>query len=297
MIGKRFDMTNNTTGAGRLTRERSVANRNALREAEWEFANPSRGIMRSLDHRNAHRRIKHYRSSLHRGSLALDDKEKKPGSTALRDIGNSIRADTQALLESVSFNRGSIEEFVSVGLSVSMGKAEANLVAIELGRLINSSVYKHGLTIEERAVNSEIGRRLAEYFALTYFEDQDEAKALMVLVNAFIEKNWMLEKGYYFWDGQAYEAYKPVPISFVYKLGDVHWSRETAEAFRSHERIVEETINNAVASVDDNAISARLAQIMEKLGMICGQADEDITLRNIQWVLDLQYLFLSNNIA
>ena len=290
-------MTKNTSGTSRLTRERSGINRNAHREAEWEYANPSRDIMRSLDHRKTHRRAKHFRSGLNRDSLALDSVEKKAGSAALRDIGSSIRKDTQALLESVNFNRGSIEEFVSVGLTGSMNKAEANLVAIELGRLINSAVYMHGLTIEERAANSEIGRRLAEHFATNYFEDQDEAKALMVLVNAFVEKNRMLEKGYYYWEGQAYESYKPVPISIVYKLGDVHWSRETAEAFRNHERIVGETIKNAVASVDENAVSARLAQVMGKLGMIGDIVDEDDTLQNIQWVLDLQYLFLSHHNA
>jgi len=204
-----------------------------------------------------------------------------------------MRLDTEALLESVHFNEGSVEDCVAMGLTGSMSQAEANLVAIELGRLINSAVYKHGLTIEERAINGEIGRRLAEYFALTYFEDKDQAKALMVLVDAFIERNGLLEKGYYFWDGQAYEAYKPVPISIIYKLGDVHWSKETAEAFRCNEQIVEETIKNAVATVNDDVVSDKLAQIMGKLGIIKDTVNEDDVLRDIQWVLDLQHLFLS----
>ena len=286
-------MNNNTSRTGQSAKERTGISRRTLSGAEWEYVNATRDIMGSPDNRSAHRRHTQFRGSLNRDSLTREKRVKRPGSASLLESGISIRVDTEALLESVRFNKGSIEDFLSIGLTGIMNKAEANLVAIELGRLINSAVYKHGLTIEERAVNGEIGRRLAEYFAYSYFEDTDEAKALMVLVNAFIEKNAMLEKGYYFWDGQAYEPYKPVPISIVYKLGDVHWSRATVEAFRNNEKVVGETINNAVASVDDETVSARLALIMAKLGMIKDTVDEDDIIHDIQWVLDLQHLYLS----
>jgi len=286
-------MSNNVSGISWLIKEMAVENRNKQCAAQWEFKDILHEDVNSLSYRTINRRIRQIRNNLDKASLMQEKRDKRTGRAALLDSGNNIRVDTEALLSSVNFNKGSIEDFVSMGLSGCMNKAEANLVAIELGRLINSAVYMHGLTIEERAVNSEIGRRLAEYFALTYFEDQEEAKALMLLVNSFIERNVMLEKGYYFWDGQAYESYKPVPISIVYILGKVHWSKETAEAFRCNERIVEETISHAIASVDDDAVSTKLALIMAKLGMISDIVDEDNLVRDIQWVLDLQHLFIA----
>jgi len=286
-------MINNTSRLSLLIKERTGKNRSLLNDPGWEYRNPSLDIMNSLSIKNAQRRSKHGRSDHDMASVTQAVRERRQGLGALRSHDYNIRIDTEALLEAVKFNKGSIEDYLAMGLSGSMNKAEANLVAIELGRLINSAVYKHGLTIEERAANSEIGRRLAEYFAFTFFEDRDEAKALMVLVNSFIERNMILEKGYYFWDGQAYESYKPVPISVVYKLGDVHWSRETAEAFHNNERLVEETINNAVATVDEDIVSAKLGQIMAKLGLIKDTVDEDEILHDIKWVLDRQHLFLA----
>ena len=215
---------------------------------------------------------------------------KNPGAAKQKGAEVSIRVDTEALLESINFNEGSIEELVSKGLEGSLKKAEANLVAFELGKLINCSSYYYGMTIEKQAVNREIGMRLAEHFTQAYFDDPDEAQACLDRINSFIDRNEMLDKGYYYWEGQAYESYKPVPISIVYKLGGVHWSKETVEEFRENEKKVSETIGNARATVSNGIVTDKLTQIYANFERIKDNAGKGGDLDEVQKILDIQSL-------
>ena len=193
---------------------------------------------------------------------------KKPDALVHKEPGISVQVDTEALLESINFNKGSIEELVAKGLEGKMKKAESNLVAIELGKLINCSTDYYGMTVEKRAASREVGLRLARLFIRTFFDAPDEAKACIERIKAFIERNEMLEKGYYFWEGHAYESYKPIPISIVYLLGGVRWSKETTKAFKDNENRVAEIIETTTAKVSDIVVAEKLDQIFEKINLI-----------------------------
>jgi len=195
-------------------------------------------------------------------------KAKKPGSLVHKEPGISVHVDTEALLESVKFNKGSIEELIAKGLEGKMKKAESNLVAIELGKLINCSTYYYGMTVDKHAASREVGLRLARLFIRTYFDAPEDAKACIERIKVFIERNEMLEKGYYFWEGHAYESYKPIPISIVYLLGGVRWSRETVAAFKDNENRVAEIIETTRANVSDSIVAKKLDQIFEKISLI-----------------------------
>ena len=250
--------------------------------------NPLRNAMNILDLGDARKGMKKGRRSLNDAITTRNKGAQKPGLNALRDSRLTFRVDAETLLESVNFSKGSVEDLLAAGLTGKMKKAEINLVAIEVGQLVNSSAYMNGSSIEERAVNREVGRRLAEHFAHTYFDDQDEVDALMVFINGFIERNEMLEKGYYFWEGQAYESYKPVPISIVYKLGEINWSKETVSSFVANEQRVTERIETASASVTNDDVTLKLSQIVAKFSKIKEKVTDDDALHDIQWVLDLQ---------
>jgi len=209
------------------------------------------------------------------------------GPAGKKEAEVSIRVDTEALLESINFNEGSIEELVSKGLQGRLKRAEANLVAFELGKLINCSSYCCGMTVEKQAANREVGLRIAEHFAQRYFGEPGEARKCLRRIKSFIRRNEMLDKGYYYWEGQAYESYKPVPISIVYKFGGVHWSKETVEKFRRNERKVARTISNAKAMVNDRVVADKLAQVYAKFERIRDSADRSGDLSEVQKILDI----------
>jgi len=143
------------------------------------------------------------------------------------------------------------------------------------------------MTVEKQAANREVGLRIAEHFAQRYFGEPGEARKCLRRIKSFIRRNEMLDKGYYYWEGQAYESYKPVPISIVYKFGGVHWSKETVEKFRRNERKVARTISNAKAMVNDRVVADKLAQVYAKFERIRDSADRSGDLSEVQKILDI----------
>ena len=128
-------------------------------------------------------------SKLAKSTLLTNVNLDASGPLEFRDSGLSIRMDSEALLESMMFEKGSVEEFISKGLSDVMKKAEANLTAVELGQLINSAAWSNGATIEERAINRESGIRLAEHFANTYIDDPNKRDAFMESIRDFAKRD------------------------------------------------------------------------------------------------------------
>ena len=213
-----------------------------------------------------------------------------PGSTEQNEPEVSIRVDTEALLESINFNEGSIEELVSEGLEGKLKKAEANLVAFELGKLINCSAYYSGMSVEKQTVNREIGLKLAGCFAKAFIDDPAEAEAFIDEISDFAKRDIMLEKGYYFWEGRAYEIYKPVPVSVFYEQCTNRWSKETAEAFKANEKKVSNRISAAIATLDDDAAAKKWKQIMAEYSLITAPVPvkEGGIKNGVQWIHNTQ---------
>ena len=211
-----------------------------------------------------------------------------PGFRVIKDGDSTVRIGPSALLESITFSKDSIEEYISTGLKDKMKKAGTNLVAIELGYMINSFTNKNGSTVEERAVTRETGRRLAEYFIQTFIEDAVEQKEFLAGIDGFVERDMMLEKGYYFWEGKAYEIYKPVPISIFFKNTTTRWSKKTVDAFKANEKEVTTTINAAISSIKNDSVSAKLEQILAKYNRIANPVSNVDVPNGVQWFIDLQ---------
>jgi len=78
------------------------------------------------------------------------------------------------------------------------GKKVDNRTAagIELAQMVMASAYGNGETVEERAINRELGMKHAEYIAENYFNDTDEAKAFLDRVRLEYENDILREKGY-----------------------------------------------------------------------------------------------------
>ena len=78
------------------------------------------------------------------------------------------------------------------------GKKVDNRTAagIELAKMVMASAYGNGETVEERAINRELGMKHAEYIAENYFDDTDEAKAFLDRVKLEYENDILREKGY-----------------------------------------------------------------------------------------------------
>jgi len=293
-------MENEISGFDRTTAAAGNASNSALADKGVEKRQLFRDVMGNHAFKEAKMSlIKGYRRRLDAQTTLGADKPSRPiGADSLdaarakqpipflrRTPDASILIDAEALFESINFSKGSIEELVSKGLAGSMSKAECNLVAIELGKLVNCAAYYYDLTTEKKAANREIGLRLARFFAQSYFDDPTDEKACLERIESFIERNEMLDKGYYFWAGQAYESYKPVPISIIYKLGEVHWSKETADEFRNNEKKVAEIIRKAKLKVGDNEVSEKLGKIFRKFGLLGGVAAEGGDLGAPQRVL------------
>lgn len=206
----------------------------------------------------------------------------------IKDLSPNSRGNPAAHLESMSFCKDLIEDYISAGLKGKMKKASANFVAIELGHMINSFANKNGVTIEERAINREAGLHLAEYFANTFLSGPAEVKVFMDGIKGFAQRDTMLEKGYYFWEGQAYEIYKPVPISIFFKRNDARWSKETAEAFKANEHKVTDMISAAITTLGNDIVVSKLEQILAKYHLIINSTNKDTVPSFIQWIKDRQ---------
>jgi len=221
------------------------------------------------------------------------------GSLALKspEFGSHAPGDTKSLLEAICFYKNSIEELISTGLADKIQEAEAKLVAIELGKLINGYAYNYGSTVEERAKNREIGSRLAEHFARVHFSAPGEAQLFLEKVYGYVEIDEMQEKGYDFWEGEAYESYKPHPLSIVWKRwergGARPYSQESVDAFHENERKVTETIAKAKAKVSNDDVSRKLEQIHEVFGIIKDTVEDDDEARsNVRLIGDLNMLWV-----
>jgi len=206
------------------------------------------------------------------------------GLLEFKDSDNSIRMDAEVLLESIYFYRNSIEGIISSGLGGRMHKAEASLIAIELGQMINSAAYKNGSTIEERAINRETGLRLAGHFARAFLDDVGDINTFIERVKDYAQRDEMLDKGYYFWKGRAYESYKPVPVSAEGKRGDFIWSKDAEEEFEANEKEAANAIGKARATVDGEVTIRRLEQFLLKFNMIWNSINEDNATNERKWV-------------
>jgi hypothetical protein len=215
------------------------------------------------------------------------------GLLEFKDSDPTDSLNPECLLRSMGFAKNSIEELISVALTGRMAKAEANLVAIELGYLINSSTYKNGATIEERAINRETGMRLAERFAQTYFGVPGEVNALMSELVAFAEKDIMREKGYVIWERQACRSYRALPISVVYTQDGNRWRNETMDAAEADEKMVDDAVRAAKSKLNDLAVAAKLEQVLDRLSLIDKSGGRDATVSDIQWLMGIKDRILS----
>jgi len=221
------------------------------------------------------------------------------GSLALKhtSLGAGIPGDTKSVLEAIDFYENSVEELIASALSEKLPDAEAKLVAIELGKLINSSAYNYGATVEERAINRQTGLRAAEYYGQTYLDAPGQVLDFLENIRGYALRDEMREKGYDFWEGQAYESYKPHPLSIVWKRwergGDRPFSQEAAKEFEAREKIVAETIANATTKVSDSDVSYTLESIKVKLGTIKDTAENSEEIEaNIKLISDLNMLWV-----
>jgi len=195
-----------------------------------------------------------YTAAISSGLLELED-------SVLRMIGTSA----YDIFNQTVFQTGSIEDSISQQFSAYVDYSKADLIAIELGKLIRISAKTIGLTVEERAISREIGMRLAELLANAYFSCPNDVSAFTETIKNYAQRDEMLDKGYYFWEGQAYESFKPIPISIQWKRwehgGPRPYSDRDVGAFWIKEKEVTEAINNAIASVTDDMVLGELMKL------------------------------------
>lgn len=200
----------------------------------------------------------------------------------------SIRFVPAPPLDSMSFDAGSIEEYITTGLAGKMVKPGLNYVALKLGYMINSFSNRNGATIEERAVNREVGLRIAEYFADAFIDKPFEVQSFTDGLKGFAYRDILMEKGYYFWEGQAYELYRPVPNSIIYKRSGTSWGSEAVEAFRAYEQKVASTISEAIKNLDNDIVANTLNRILAEYSLISNPThDYDIPC-SIQWFVEMR---------
>ena len=221
------------------------------------------------------------------------------GSLALKQTHFDARipGDAKSIIRIIDFYEKSAEELIAATLTGKLSNAEAKLVAIELGKLINSCAYYYGATVEERAMNREKGLRAAEYFAQIYLDDPNKALGFMEDIKVFAQHDEMREKGYEFWEGQAYESYKPHPLSIVWKRwergGDRPYSQEAVKVFEDHEEAIAETIGKSKTKVKERDVLSTIDQIKGKFRIIEGAAEnsEEI-ITKIKLIGDLDMLWV-----
>jgi len=79
------------------------------------------------------------------------------------------------------------------------GKARnGSMVAHELAKSLQGSVFAKDVTVAERAVTREAAFRSAQYIADNYFDNPNEAKAFMDLITKIKDEDILKEKGYVF---------------------------------------------------------------------------------------------------
>ena len=210
------------------------------------------------------------------------------GDLEFKDSGLSIQIDTQSVLESKKFFEGSIHDVISKALSSGMGKAEANIAAIEIGYLVKSAAANNGDYLEDRAANREIGLKLAEHFANSYIKNEDERNTFIEVIGNFAKRDEMLDKGYVFNGTEAIEYYKPSPgNSFEQNYWDNHLSEKDKERmaneFAANVKKADKIINNSAAAVTSDDVIKILVQIQDKMDRI----NKDDFLTNKQWVDEL----------
>ena len=195
-----------------------------------------------------------YTAAISSGLLMLEDSILRTMGTSAYDIFNQT-----------VFQTGSIEDLISQQFSAHVEYSKADLIAIELGKLIRISAKMIGLTVKERAISREIGSRLAKLLANTYFSSVNEVSAFTDTIKSYAQRDEMLDKGYYFWEGQAYESYKPIPISIQWKRwehgGPRPYSDRDVETFRVKEKEVTQAISNAIASITDDMVLHELMKL------------------------------------
>ena len=192
-----------------------------------------------------------YISAISSGLLELED-------SVLRMIGTSIHD----IFNQTVFQTDSVEDLISQQFSAYMDYSKADLIATELGKLIRISIKTTGLTIEERATGRELGLRLARQLAKDYFGNPKDVNAFTESMKSYAQRDEMLDKGYYFWEGQPYESYKPIPLNILWKRrehgGPRPYSDDDVETFRAKEKKVTKAINKAIASVTDDMVLSEL---------------------------------------
>lgn len=197
-----------------------------------------------------------------------------------------------------NYTEGTLEKFISDSLD---GKAQnSTLVAQGLAEKIKSAAYGNGATVEERAINREIGMQNARYIAETYFDNPDEAKAFMDEINRFYEKDILREKGYIAPDNSDAEPYKSYlnPPNAIKTDGNINsaaimkhfgasdeiladpqkrmkfmlgldmrgdqWQKDIADAFDENEEKVTNIIDQIKASaLNDDDVMNSLARILK----------------------------------
>lgn len=117
-----------------------------------------------------------------------------------------LENEFQILGVSYVFKPGSLEQFISEKLE---GKAEnASLLASEIAENIRGTVSNPNATIDERAVNRKTALRLAEEIARNYFDNVDESKDFLSVINEYAENDVLREKGYVVFDNSDMKPFK-----------------------------------------------------------------------------------------
>ena len=218
--------------------------------------------------------------------------EINPDLIVFKDSCLRIRVSTEALLELMNFKKGSLEEYVCCELMGKMQKAGVNLVAFELGYLINSYANKNGATPAERAVNRETGIRLAEYFALAFIDDHVVAKGFISEMRDFADLDAMLENDYDSWQGKANGTYNQVPIPASLKYNDTNRSNGNVYELRADKSKTAKITDSIDKSHYDEKVTNKLGQIMEKFYLVRSNLEKNDAEDHIQWVKDLNRLYL-----
>ena len=197
------------------------------------------------------------------------------------------RSRKQRVRNAISRFDFDVEDYISVGLAGKVKVVEAKLAAIELGFLINSYAYKNGATVKERAVNREIGQRLAEHIAHIFFDDPDEEDEFMEGIRSYVEKDMLLEMGYFIRRGNSCYPTELYPDPANSNPGDIYLRAETIATFRANEQAVADAMNEAISSLTDEIVADKVALFIEKFNLIRNTVNDDI-MGDIQRILEIQ---------
>ena len=188
--------------------------------------------------------------------------------------------------EAIHRNDFCVVDYITVGLTGKIKIIEAKLVAIELGRLINSALFENGSTIEERAQNREIGLRLAEYLAKILFDDKHEASAFLRGLRQLADEDIFIEKTDYYRSVHAFSTLQTIPVSGYIGMGEFFWYDSSLVSMEIYDNEVSETINRAIDSLSDETVTENLKQFLDKFNLLqCTMTDN--VLDDIQRVLDI----------